>query len=223
MYQVTFTGLTPLLMHADNIEWADQMDAWKDLNARKKSRGETADASKAGDDRTPAWRWIGCLWNDETRVVIPQDALRRCLIDSAQKMKTAKGSLKKTIAGQITLATMAAPLLVRGKEIPLAPILALSGEPQFSAHKAAVKAMGFDLMVKRAAVQRSKHVRVRPIFAGWSVAFDFDVFDTSTVSLTVVEDLVSIAGQSVGLGDWRPGAPMSPGPYGRFDAKVKKS
>lgn len=28
-YSVKLEGLTPLLMHWDNIEWADQMDAWK--------------------------------------------------------------------------------------------------------------------------------------------------------------------------------------------------
>ena len=46
MYHVTFTGLTPLLMHADNVEWADQMDVWKAENQRKKSRGETAANSR---------------------------------------------------------------------------------------------------------------------------------------------------------------------------------
>lgn len=223
MYHVTFTGLTPLLMHADNVEWADQMDTWKAENQRKKSRGETADDSKAGDDRTPAWRWIGCLWNDGTNVVIPQAALRRCLVDAGLKMKIGKGSLKRVIAEQVTFPALDVPLLVNGKPIPLAPIMALTSEPQFSAHKATAKRLGFDLMVKRAPVGFSKHVRVRPVFTNWSVAFEFDVFDEKTVSLAAVEDLVVIAGQRVGLGDWRPGAPKSPGPYGRFDAKVKKS
>lgn len=223
MYHVTFTGLTPLLMHADNIEWGDDMDAWKTANQRKKSRGETAEDSKAGDDRTPAWRWLGCLWNDGTNVVIPSAALRRCLVDAGLKMKVGKGSLKRVIGEQVQLPVDGPPLLITGRSLSLAPIMALASEPQFSAHKTTVKALGFDLMVKRAPVGFSKHVRVRPIFTNWSVAFSFDVFDEKTVSLAAVEDLVVIAGQRVGLGDWRPGAPKSPGPYGRFDAKVNKS
>lgn len=223
MYHVTLTGLTPLLMHWDNIEWADDMDAWKVANQRKKSRGESADDSKAGDDRTPAWRWIGCLWNDETNVIIPHAAIRRCLVDAGLKTKIGKGSLKRVIAEQVTFPGAEPPLLINGQPIPLAPIMALTAEPLFSAHKVEVKKLGFDLMVKRAPVGMSKHIRVRPIFTNWSLSFDFDVYDQNTVSLSAVEDLLVIAGQRVGIGDWRPGAPKSPGPYGRFDAKVKKS
>ena len=32
---VTITGTTPLLMHADNIDWADKMEAWKNNPAIK--------------------------------------------------------------------------------------------------------------------------------------------------------------------------------------------
>jgi hypothetical protein len=35
-YNVTITGKTPLLMHHDNIEWADQMDANGAINRRYK-------------------------------------------------------------------------------------------------------------------------------------------------------------------------------------------
>lgn len=45
-YEVTITGKTPLILHHDNIEWADQMARWG-LDPRNKAK------SKAGDDRTP--------------------------------------------------------------------------------------------------------------------------------------------------------------------------
>ena len=35
-YAVEITGKTPLLMHYDNIEWADHMDARKNSPANKK-------------------------------------------------------------------------------------------------------------------------------------------------------------------------------------------
>ena len=56
--RIELTGKMPLIMHADNIEWADEMEAWRTNPANKAK-------SKAGDDRTPPWRWIGSLnYND---------------------------------------------------------------------------------------------------------------------------------------------------------------
>ena len=62
-YLVTLTGRTSLLLHHDNIAWSDQMELWKDNPANKGK-------SKAGDDRTPAFRWIGNI--DHQRLVIGQ-------------------------------------------------------------------------------------------------------------------------------------------------------
>lgn len=74
-YIVTLTGKTPLLMHADSIEWADEMDRWKS-NANKKG-------SRAGDDRSPAYRWLGCLYHDGTNVGVPNDNLMRALMEGS--------------------------------------------------------------------------------------------------------------------------------------------
>src|SRR5690606_31225901 len=73
-YQVTITGKTPLLMHWDNIEWADRMAAWKDDPKNQK-------LSKAGEDRTPAWRWIGSMYHDDDKVSMPSDNLMRCFME----------------------------------------------------------------------------------------------------------------------------------------------
>lgn len=222
-YIINLTGATPLLMHADNIEWSDAMEQWIVGNKRAKARGEQSDDSKNGDDRTPAHKWIGCLWNDGERVVIPQEALRRVLVDAGARVKVGKGSLKKSVAGLLTIDSMCEPLLVRGREIKLAPIMELQSETSFGAHKSGVKAMGFDLLVKRARINMSKHVRVRPIFSDWSVSFRVGCFDPTLLPLETVHDLVVSAGRLIGLGDWRPGAPMSPGPYGRFEGSVKEA
>src|SRR5688500_18972337 len=68
---VKIKGVTPLLMHADNIEWADSMDEWNREPGNKAT-------SKAGDDRTPAWRWLGCLNHDSEIVTIPSEYIMRC-------------------------------------------------------------------------------------------------------------------------------------------------
>ena len=51
-YSVTLVGETPLLMHQDNLAWEDAMMQWRKDPANKK-------VSVAGDDRSPAFRWIG--------------------------------------------------------------------------------------------------------------------------------------------------------------------
>jgi hypothetical protein len=60
-YQIKLTGTQPLIMHCDNVEWADEMGKWKDDKDNRK-------LSKPGDDRTPAWRWLGCLYHDSAKV-----------------------------------------------------------------------------------------------------------------------------------------------------------
>ena len=51
-YAVTLTGESPLLMHADDLKWRSELDRWL-------ANPENKRLSKAGDDRTPAWKWLG--------------------------------------------------------------------------------------------------------------------------------------------------------------------
>ena len=70
-YVVTITGTQPLLMHHDDIDWADTMEQWKLDKDNKKN-------SKAGDDRSPAFRWIGNLYRDENgAIILPTDNITR--------------------------------------------------------------------------------------------------------------------------------------------------
>ena len=68
----------------------------------------------------------------------------------------------------------------------------------------------------------AKHVRVRARFETWQVTGVLGL-DESLPELTfdVVQQIFALAGR-VGLLDWRPGSPKSPGPYGMFTAEVKK-
>lgn len=88
-YRVTITGTFPLLMHADNIEWADEMEAWKNDPASKKK-------SKAGDDRSPAHRWIGSVYHDGKVVGIPNDNLMRALMEGGAMVPVPGGKNGKT-------------------------------------------------------------------------------------------------------------------------------
>lgn len=214
--KVQLDGLTPLLMHADNIEWSDAMEAWKNDPKHKAE-------SKAGDDRTPPWRWIGCLNYDDPQsgvVTIPSEYIMRSIMGGAAEVPTGKG--KKTFKAQSQSGMMCAefhwPLLVAGKSIPMADIQEFRAIQDFSEHAKLTQALGFSLFVKRAKINGSKHVRVRPRFDNWSVSGELIITDPQ-ITDDVLDNILSIAGRMKGLGDWRPGSP-TPGPWGMFEAKI---
>ena len=215
-YSITITGKTPLLMHHDNIEWADFMDEWKDNPDNKKG-------SKAGDDRSPAWRWLGCVYHDGKILGIPQANIMKCLMEGGAMVPVPGGKNGKTFKSQTQSGMMSVepfwPLLIAGKTIEWAELEILKDAQEFKEHKIAARSLGFELLTKRAAVGTSKHVRVRPQFAaGWQARGQIAVWDEQ-ISEKALKDIFEYAGQSNGVGDWRPGAPKKPGPYGTFEAK----
>lgn len=216
-YTVTITGKTPLLLHHDDIDWADRMEAWKNDPANKS-------ASKAGDDRTPAFRWIGCLYQDGASVCIPQDNIMRSIMEGGAMVLVPGGRGGKTFKAQtqsgIAPADAFWQLTVAGQPVPIGPIHDMINESDFAAHRARVQAMGFSLFVKRAKIGQSKHIRVRPRFDDWELSGDLLVLDKQ-ITQAVLLDILAYAGQYKGLGDWRPGG-KTPGPYGMFAATVRK-
>jgi len=110
-------------------------------------------------------------------------------------------------------------LLVRGKPVSLASLMALEKEPDFDKHQSAAAGAGFMLFLKRAKIGTSKHIRVRPRFDEWSASGTLNVWDDQ-LKEEVVRDIFAYSGQYKGLGDWRPGG-KTPGPYGMFDAEIR--
>lgn len=212
-YEVEIEGTTPLLMHWDNIEWADEMEHWK-------SRPENKKKSKAGDDRTPAFRWIGSVYNDGKVVSIPAEIISPCLMQAGAMVPVpgAKGS--KTFKAQtqsgMKIDAPYYPLIINGgTTIPYDKIAALMDEDSFPEHMQAVKKLGFKLFIKRAAVGSSKHVRVRPRFEEWKVKFQISVWDDQLTDESL-RLIFENAGMFKGLGDWRPSSPRKPGSFGMF-------
>ena len=216
-YTVTITGKTPLLMHHDDIDWADRMDKWRNDPANKSE-------SKAGDDRTPAFRWIGCLYHDGNNVCVPQDNVMRSIMEGGAMVPVPGGRGGKTFKAQtqsgIAPADAFWPLTIGGNPVPIGPIHELIVESDFSVHKARAESMGFSLFAKRAKIGQSKHIRVRPRFDSWQLSGDLLVMDKQ-ITQSVLEDILAYAGQYKGLGDWRPGG-KTPGPYGMFEPIVIK-
>jgi hypothetical protein len=79
--------------------------------------------------------------------------------------------------------------------------------------------LGFNLFSKRAPVNKSKHVRCRPRFEKWEVTGTLRVTQEA-IDDRILKQMLTIAGEQSGLGDWRPSSPMSPGPFGQFSVEL---
>ena len=215
-YRVTITGETPLLMHNDNLSWADAMSKWgKDPATRA--------GSVAGDDRTPAWRWIGNLYVDGGKVCIPSDNLMTVLREGGAKCPTGKkgATFKRQTQSGLVVDQAAWPLVVDGgRMIDFATIKAMIDNAEFSEHEALAESLGFALFVKRARIGQAKHVRVRPRFDIWSASGSITVVDPD-ITRDTLRNILTFAGVYAGVGDWRPSSPKSPGSFGKFSAVVE--
>jgi hypothetical protein len=219
-YHIKITGTQPLIMHADDVGWSDSMDAWK--NNPDNKRG-----SKAGDDRSPAWRWLGCLYHDSTNIVMPTNNLMRCLMEAGALVYVPGGKSGKTFKSQTQSGLIPTdhgwPLHINGDSKPLAagPIMALKGVSDFEQHEQTATKLGFSLFVKRAKIGASKHIRVRPRFERWHTSGLLSCSDEQ-ITLEILQQIFTQGGLFKGLGDWRPGG-KTPGPFGTFTAEVKKA
>lgn len=214
-YKITLTNKSDMLQHSDNLSWADKLKKWR-------LQPENTKKSVAGDDRSPAHTWLGCIYHNGSEVVIPVDNLMRCLMEGGGSVPVPGGKNGKSFRAQTQSGMLFEddfPLLVNGKSIPVAPIFALEQVEDFEEHENAVRKLGFSLMVKRAKIGQSKHVRVRPRFANWSAVGKLVVWD-DMLTEKVLADVFRVAGDYKGLGDWRPSS-KTPGPFGRFSATIE--
>lgn len=220
-YAIELEGTTPLIMHRDNLQYSEKIRAWQKDPANK-------ELSQAGDDRSPAWTWIGYTYCDDKYVTMSADNLATCIREGGARVPTgSKGgdkTYKKLTQSGIVFDTPEYELTVSGKKIPLDPIRALIGDTDFFHHMEVAEELGFELFVKRAKVQANKHVRVRPLFRDWIVRGTITVLDEDMFGLTqdIVQKIFDQAGTFRGLGDWRPGSPKSPGFYGKFSTTLQK-
>lgn len=218
VYRVTITGTMPLLMHSDDIDWADQMDAWKNNKDNKKT-------SRAGDDRSPPHRWLGSLYhNAAEQIIIPTENIMRALMEGGAGVPVPGGRSGKTFKAQtqsgIIPREIGWPLQVGGKIVSYQPLRALLEERDFQEHKAAAQKLGFELYVKRARIGQSKHIRVRPRFNEWSATGELVVTDDQ-ITDDALADIFEYAGKYKGLGDWRPSS-KTPGTFGTFEAQIAR-
>jgi len=213
-YAFTLTGRMPILFHADDVEAADELMRWR-------KAAENKSVSTPGDDRSPPWTWQTYLYHDGTHLAIPQENIMACLGKAGAMIPQPKGKSTFKAASQSGLVILSEHCEFRsgGKQVAMADIVALSGL-SFAEQAAGAKKLGFELLVKRATVGSSKHVRVRAKFKTWSVNGVIEVLDP-IIDGKVLADMFDIGGKKIGLLDWRPGSPKKPGPYGTFRSEIK--
>jgi hypothetical protein len=216
-YGVTLTGLTPLIMHADNLAFSEKVKAWQKDPQNK-------ELSTAGDDRAPAWVWMGYLYHDTKVIGLPADNLMTMLREGGAKViNKGKETYKKQTQAGIVIDSQLWPLEIP-KEIGVKQFNNLFKSNDFMEHLTAAESAGFELLVKRAKIGAAKHVRVRPLFRQWSATGTLTVIDAELSGITkpVLQKILDVAGSLCGLGDWRPSSPKSSGTFGRFSATLKK-
>ena len=212
-YGVTMTGKSPLLMHGDDVDWRTQITAWRTdpLNKNKCVKG---------DDRSPAWSWLGYVYHEQGIIGLPSDNLMTCIRDGASKV-VLKGS--KTFKAQsqsgLVVNEILWPIEINGETVPWAPFEQILGEEDFGEHTALARRHGFSLYVKPAKIGASKHIRVRPRFDTWSARGTITVFD-ALITKEKLFQILTMAGDYCGIGDWR-AASRSPGHFGQFDVTVE--
>lgn len=214
-YQIELTGESPMLMHADDIKWRDSVEAWLKVPENKKS-------TKAGDDRTPAWKWVGYCYHDGKQLGIPSDNLMTALREGGAKTPTGKkgGTFKRQTQSGIIVNELLWPIVTPKGPVDWPRVKALIDSDDYSYHESTAVSLGFELFAKSAKVGMSKHIRVRPRFETWSATGTITVFD-ETITEDVLNLIWEMAGTYSGIGDWRPSSPSKPGPFGRFKATVK--
>lgn len=211
-FSFRLVGHQPLLMHADDIWQADELDSWRKDPANKNQ-------SRSGDDRSPAWTWQTYLYHDGETVVMPSSNIMVALRTAGTKIiLKGKKTYKELTQSGLLIDSEYCKFFCNGKAVPMSKVVAMR-DKSFSEQSKAVQKLGFSLFAKRARIGQSKHVRVRPRFNEWSVEGEIDVI-SEDIKDDVLVQIFDLAG-NCGLCDWRP-ACKTPGPFGMFQSELKR-
>ena len=185
------TGVTGLVQHNERL--ADPDDEYarliRDLNDKGRDR---TDADRAEIARL---EWYGGLYHDpDVGIYIPSWNVIRCFERGATILR--KG---RTILRALSATTDRIPLEYDGPT----DLAKLYDRKEFR-------------LRKMVGIQRSRVVRVRPIFRTWALTFEAELQE-DVMNLRDFVRVVELAGRSEGLGEARKLG------YGRFVAEVTSS
>jgi len=218
-FKLTATGITSVFAHRDDVVAADKVEEW-----RKQPENKNA---KKGDDRYPGWTWKTYLYYSEDKdnlIGLPIGNLMAALKKGGVEfsLQSSRKSLKAASQTTIRISSPFLPIALHNKVVLTGDdIDAIDGNLPFDEQQDLAKKIGFVIDCRRATVGAAKHVRCRPKFLpGWTFDVEGLVTDEHKIPKKTFVDLFTLVGDQVGVGDWRPGAPKSPGTHGRFTVDV---
>jgi len=217
-YEVALTGVMPMYLHGDNLDWRGSLTAWR-------THPDNKAKSMPGDDRTPAWTWIGGVYHDGVVLGIPSDNLMTCLREGGSRISVpGKRSLtyKRQSQSGLIVNELLWPIVGPMGTIPWPEVNALCDEEHFAVHQKFAVDHGFEVNCKPVRIGQSKHIRARAKFVKWAASGTIMAMD-DTITTEVLSNILTAAGRYAGLCDWRPSSPKSPGQYGTFTAVVKEA
>jgi len=191
------TGISPLLLH--NGQAIDPLNQYaKEMKRISKKK------SKTDEDQVTISRveWAMSVYHDgqpdivrdgeitidkEAKLVLPANSLEAMLIAGAKKLKQGMSAKAGIIVENDSLLLHDGPKLISD--------IAASGR---YTHRVAVR------------VGTARVMRTRPIFRVWSSVIEI-AFDSAVIDEPEIFEIIKVAGQQVGIGDWRPR-------FGRFEA-----
>lgn len=188
-YTATIEGIRPLI--CNNGRMANPLE-----EIARRLKTITSKKQKTEDDYRLMCQlnWRGSLyWSDEIGVYMPTENLQRMLLDAAKKVK-----LGRQVVGLIVAEEIGAPLQFENSR----NLAKLEGDSRYH----------FVKMAKRPKPVLTDRLLVP---TGWRLEFSLQV-DQTIFPEDRIGEILEIGGNIVGLGDWRPGAPMVPGNMGRF-------
>ena len=187
---LSLRGIRPIILH--NGRTADPLDPWakkiKSISSKKKKTEE--DHEMMSEIEFEA----GLYWSDKLGVYMPTDNLHRMFLDACKKIRMGRESI-----GIMIDAEYGCPLIFPNHK----NLKKLKNDPKARIRKAV-------------GVNGSKVMRTRPLIeTGWTLEVPVEL-DPDLIDKDTFEQIADIAGHRIGMGDWRPGAPKVPGPFGRF-------
>lgn len=180
------TGVAPLLMH--NGRLADPLD---DYSKKLKKITSKRDKTDADDEEMARREWFGSLYLRDGKACLPGEILEAALVAAARKQKKGKQAQSGIICPDSYM------LVYNGASDPKE----LWDDPKYR----------FTVGVK---IKQSRTMRTRPIFRDWSCKIQVQ-YDDRQLNEEEVRHIVKVAGEEVGVGDWRP-------KYGRFKVEQGK-
>jgi len=133
-----------------------------------------------------------CYRNKDGNCYIPAEQLRIAMINGGTYLKSKVGTKTKSMKGIIAAVLQISPEYITLPE--------------------------YDEIDKRSAVNRNVKARVmvvRPKWSKWEASFDM-VLDNGTLTKEMIVELVTVTGNYVGIGSYRP---TNNGYFGRFTLK----